>query len=348
MKIEHDIKLDFSDVLIRPKRSTLSSRSEVNIIREFTFKHSGKKWFGVPIIVSNMDTTGTIKMAQSLQKHKIITCLHKYHKADDIPQDLDRDYYSISTGISKEDLERLDDIMEKVNPEFITIDVPNGYSTFFLETCKLIREKYPNKTIIAGNVCTREIVEELAINGRIDIVKTGIGSGGACLTRKLTGVGFPQLSCVAECADAAHGLGIHVISDGGITCAGDICKAFGASGDFVMCGSMFSGTEESNGEMIEEDGKLYKYFYGMSSSMAMEKYHGGVSNYRSSEGRVCKIPYRGPVENIILDILGGIRSCQTYIGAQNIKDIPKCCTFIRVNNQLNNTLHQYTTDYKTR
>jgi IMP dehydrogenase/GMP reductase len=612
MKIENDIKLDFSDVLIRPKRSTLSSRNEVNVEREFTFKYSNKKWRGVPIMVANMDTTGTIEMARELSKFKIITCLHKFYSADDIPDDLDRDYYAVSTGINEADLQRLDTIINKVNPEFICIDVANGYSHKFLEVCTLLRKKYPTKTLIGGNVVTREMVEELSLNGGLDIIKCGIGSGcfssdtkilmadgtyknintinvgeyvinmngskvmvknvlhqgkknvvkikttnwngytfvtpdhnyfidnkwqsissielnnqlylpesiqidsqfsnsnigtkvpfnfewgylfGCCLvfgknksktvdylwqttdeyiannikdiiwdtfqydcfiyhnaglfnilcynieinkilqsiiidklptefynktpkyvnglltlltysgnpqfdnlknwcnlvlnpnklieiepqsemidtwdleidcdthsfiannsvvhnsvctTRLLTGVGCPQLSTVMECSDAAHGIGTHIISDGGIVHIGDISKAIGAGADFVMMGSMFSGHEESGGELVEENGKKYKYFYGMSSSKAMDQYHGGVANYRSSEGKVTKIPYKGLVQNTVLDILGGIRSTMTYIGAHNIKDMSKCTTFIRVNNVVNTSLKQYEENYSTR
>ena len=348
MKIENEIKLDFSDVLIRPKRSTLSSRSEVDVEREFVFKHSGKKWKGIPIIVSNMTSVASIEMVRELSKYKMIVCLHKFYSAKDIPEDLDKDYYAISIGIRDQDLINLDEIMQKRDPEFICIDVPNGYCQKFVDTCKLIREKYPTKTLIAGNVVTREMVEELSINGGVDIIKAGIGSGSACTTRLLTGVGCPQLSTVIECADAAHGIGTHIISDGGIVNIGDIAKAFGGGADFVMMGGMFSGHDECDGEIVEENGKKYKYFYGMSSSMAMNKFYGGVADYRSSEGRILKIPYKGPVKNTVLDILGGLRSCMTYIGASKLKDIPKCTTFVRVNNQLNNSLKMYSVDYSSR
>jgi GMP reductase len=348
MKIENEVKLDFSDVLIRPKRSTLSSRSEVDVEREFVFKHSKQVWKGIPIIVSNMTSVASIKMAQELSKYKVITCLHKYYSAEDIPDDLDRNYYAVSTGIGQKDLENLADIISKKDPYFICIDVPNGYCQKFVDTCKYIRETYPTKTLIAGNVVTREMVEELSINGGVDIIKIGIGSGAGCTTRLLTGCGMPQLSAVMETADAAHGLGTHIISDGGIVSIGDISKAFGAGADFVMMGGMFSGHEECDGEIIEENGKQYKYFYGMSSSMAMKKYHGGVAEYRSSEGRVLKVPYKGPVKNTILDILGGIRSCMTYIGAHKLKDIPKCTTFVRVHNQVNTSMTGYQTSYASR
>lgn len=336
MKILDDVKLDFSDVLILPKRSEYSSRSEVTLERTFKFKYSSYIWTGVPIIVSNMDTTGTIEMALEMQKHKVITCLHKYYTVEDlIDKDLDIEYFAVSTGIGDKDLEKLDNLMSEINPKFICIDVANGYMSKFIETCRKIRDKYPKKILIAGNVCTQQGVLELVVEGKVDIVKVGIGSGSCCTTRKQTGIGMPQLSAVMECADTAHGLDAHIISDGGLQVIGDFAKAYGAGSDFVMSGSMFGGHTESGGDLIEENNKKYKIFYGMSSSTAMNKYSGGVAHYRTSEGKTVKIEYRGDVKNTILDIQGGIRSTMTYIGAKKIKDIPKCTTFIRVNRQLN-------------
>ena len=339
MKVLDDVKLDFNDVLILAKRSEYSSRSEVSLERTFKFKYSSHTWSGVPIMVSNMDTTGTIEMALELQKHHVVTCLHKYYTVEDFKKynnELNKMYYAVSTGIGEKDLENLDEIMEEIRPLFICIDVANGYMSKFIETCRKIREKYPNNILIAGNVCTSEGVLELVMNGKVDIVKVGIGSGSCCTTRKQTGIGMPQLSAVIECADTAHGLDAHIISDGGLQVVGDFSKAYGAGSDFVMSGSMFAGHAESGGELVEDShGKQYKIFYGMSSDTAMNKYSGGVAKYRSSEGKTVKIEYRGPVEKTILDIQGGIRSTMTYIGAKKIKDIPKCTTFIRVNRQLN-------------
>ena len=340
MKILDDVKLDYSDVLLLPKRSQYSSRSEVSLERTFKFKYSPDTWTGVPIMVSNMDTTGTIEMALELQKHKVLTCLHKYYTSHDLLKSgLNKEYYAVSTGINSNDLENLDNIIQKVEIKFICIDVANGYMSKFIEKCKQIRDKYPNKILIAGNVCTSEGVLELVMNGKVDIVKVGIGSGSCCTTRKQTGIGMPQLSAVIECADTAHGLDAHIISDGGLQVVGDFSKAYGAGADFVMSGSMFAGHNESGGELIKVEEncitKSYKIFYGMSSSAAMNKYSGGVAKYRSSEGKSVKIEHRGPVENTILDIQGGIRSCMTYLGAKKIKDIPKCASFVRVNRQLN-------------
>ena len=341
MKIETDIKLDFSDVLFRPKRSSLSSRSEVLLTREIIFKNR-VKWTGVPIIASNMDTVGTFEMYKVLHHHKIITCFHKHYTLTNLLQfanevDLDRNYYMISTGITNSDEEKLDQIIELLNPLFVCIDVANGYMKAFVDFVRKIREKYPQLVIVCGNVVSREMVEELIMNCGADIVKVGIGSGSVCITRLQTGVGMPQLSAVIESSDSAHGLNGFIVSDGGCTTPADIAKAFGGGADFVMLGGMLAGHDESGGETVVDPNneQTYKLFYGMSSSTAMEQYNGGVASHRSAEGKTVKIPYRGPVESTILDILGGIRSTCTYIGAKRVKDIPKCTTFIRVTNQVN-------------
>lgn len=345
MKIEQEIKLDFKDVLFRPKRSTLSSRSEVNLVRTFTFKNSGKTWSGIPLISSNMDTVSSFEMFRELQKNKCITCFHKYIDIDNLISNWDSDnmsseYFSLSTGITDKDFERLKVDFNKlsesgINLNFICIDVANGYMFKLIDFCKKIRKEFPNITLIAGNVVSREIVEELIINGKVDIVKVGIGSGAVCTTRLQTGVGMPQLSAIMECADAAHGLGGMIVSDGGACFPGDVAKAYGGGADFVMLGSMFAGHEECPGDVVEEDGKKFKLFYGMSSDTAMKKYHGGVANYRSSEGKTVRVPFKGMVQDTINNILGGVRSTCTYVGASELKYLSKCTTFVRVNRQVN-------------
>jgi len=344
MKIENDIKLDFNDVLLRPKRSTLSSRSDVSVERTFQFRHSKRTWHGVPIISSNMDTISSVDMFKSLSKNKIITCFHKYIDIQEVikacQEGHSSEYFMLSTGITERDLETLRtnvDLLSAggIDLAFVCIDVANGYMFKLIEFCKKVRQMLPNVTLVAGNVVSREITEELAINGEIDIIKVGIGSGAVCTTRLQTGVGMPQLSAVMECADAAHGLDVAIISDGGICHPGDLGKAYGGGADFVMLGSMLSGHTESPGEIIEENGEKYKLFYGMSSDTAMNKYHGGVASYRSSEGKTVKVPYKGDVQDTINNILGGVRSTCTYIGANRIKDINKCATFVRVNRQVN-------------
>jgi len=336
MKIENELKLDFSDVLIRPKRSILKSRSDINLEREFKFPHSTQIWKGIPIIASNMDTVGTIDMYHSLKNYNILTCFHKFMNINEYPEN-ERNKYIISIGIRNEDFLKLNEIF-KYTPDkcnIICIDIANGYLEDLVKFCQRVRKLIPHCILIAGNVVTREMVEELIINGKVDIVKVGIGSGSVCTTRLQTGVGMPQLSAILECSDAAHGCGGHIISDGGITCPGDASKAFGGGADFVMLGSMLAGHKESGGELVKEDDKLYKVFYGMSSDTAMKKHYGGVKNYRSSEGKTVKIEYKGEVIDTVNDLLGGIRSTCTYVNSKNLKDLPKCTTFIRVNNQVN-------------
>ena len=334
MRIEDEVKLDFRDVLIRPKRSTLTSRREVDLTRAYKFKHSKQSWQGVPIMAANMDGVGTIDMVRALHKHQLFTCLTKDYSEDDLfdlAGKFGGQYFAVSTGTSEADFSKLNRIMNAY-PEivFICIDVANGYQERFADYVGKVREAFPHCTIIAGNVVTADMTQELILRGA-DIVKVGIGPGSVCTTRVQTGVGYPQLSAIIECADAAHGLNAHIIADGGCTCPGDVAKAFGAGADFVMLGGMLAGHDEGGGTV--EDGKIT--FYGMSSDTAMEKHHGGVANYRSSEGRTVTVPYRGPVEKTVLDILGGIRSTCTYVGAPTLKQLPKCTTFIRVNRQIN-------------
>ncbi|MBW8362517.1 MAG: GMP reductase [Kaistella sp.] len=341
MRIENEIKLGFKDVMIRPKRSTLKSRSEVSLERTFTFVNSGRKWSGVPIIAANMDTVGTFEMAEALAKDKIITAVHKHYTPEEWNDFLNSqpdsiyDYIALSTGTGKGDEEKIRQIVEQ-HPKiaFLCIDVANGYSEHFVEFVKKIRKTFPTKTIIAGNVVTGEMVEELILAGA-DIIKVGIGPGSVCTTRIKTGVGYPQLSAIIECADAAHGLGGHIISDGGCKIPGDVAKAFGGGADFVMLGGMFAGHEESGGDLVEENGKKFRLFYGMSSQTAMDKHSGGVAEYRASEGKTVKVPYKGAVAETVKDILGGVRSTCTYVGASQLKELSKRTTFIRVAEQHN-------------
>lgn len=341
MRIETELKLGFKDVMIRPKRSTLKSRSQVSLERNFTFRNSQKKWTGVPIIAANMDTVGTFEMAEELSKEKIITAIHKHYTVEEWSNFLTNqpdsiyDYIALSTGIGKDDegkIQQIIDLHPKIN--FLCIDVANGYSENFVAFVKRIRKTFPDKTIIAGNVVTGEMVEELILSGA-DIVKVGIGPGSVCTTRIKTGVGYPQLSAIIECADAAHGLGGHIISDGGCKIPGDVSKAFGGGADFVMLGGMFAGHDESGGEIVEENGKKYRLFYGMSSQTAMDKHSGGVAEYRASEGKTVKVAYKGSVSVTVKDILGGVRSTCTYVGASTLRELSKRTTFIRVLEQEN-------------
>lgn len=341
MRIETDIKLGFKDVMIRPKRSTLKSRSEVSLERSFKFMHSQHTWTGIPIMAANMDTVGTFEMAKALASQKLFTAIHKHYSLTDWAVFLNQapagieEYIAVSTGTGGSDLEKLK-LTFDANPQlkFICIDVANGYSEHFVDFVKKARDQYADKTIIAGNVVTGEMVEELLLAGA-DVVKVGIGPGSVCTTRVKTGVGYPQLSAIIECADAAHGLGGQIVSDGGCAVPGDIAKAFGAGADFVMIGGMLAGHDESGGELIERDGERFKQFYGMSSEKAMVKHVGGVAEYRASEGKAVEVAYRGEVETTLQDILGGIRSTCTYVGASRLKELTKRTTFIRVAEQEN-------------
>lgn len=341
MRIENDIKLGFKDVMIRPKRSTLKSRAEVSLLRTFKFRNSGVTWEGVPVMAANMDTVGTFEMALALSEHKAFTAMHKHYSVDEwksfiaaAPQNIEQ-HIAVSTGTGKADGQKLKTIIEQCPQlQFICIDVANGYSEHFVSFVKKTREAFPGKTILAGNVVTGEMVEELLLAGA-DIIKVGIGPGSVCTTRVKTGVGYPQLSAIIECADAAHGLKGHIISDGGCKVPGDVSKAFGGGADFVMLGGMLAGHDESGGELVEKHGHQYKLFYGMSSDTAMNKYAGGVAEYRASEGKTVTIKYRGSVHSTMQDLLGGVRSTCTYVGAQSLKELSKRTTFIRVEEQHN-------------
>tara|TARA_B100001123_G_scaffold447566_1_gene605526 strand:+ start:3641 stop:4690 length:1050 start_codon:yes stop_codon:yes gene_type:complete len=335
MRIEDDLKLTFRDVLIRPKRSTLKSRSDVTLSRQFKFKHTDLKWEGVPVVAANMDTTGTFKMASALEKSRMLTCLQKFYSVKEIKKAINEginpENIAITSGSTDESLDLLNKKMRTDKRlKFICLDVANGYREDFLQYVRKVRKQFENKIIIAGNIATREMTEALILAGA-DIVKVGIGPGSVCTTRKIAGVGYPQLSAISECADAAHGLGGHVMSDGGCTSPGDIAKAFAAGADFVMLGGMLAGHDESGGEITKDkQGKKYKSFYGMSSEKAMKTYFGEVAKHRAPEGKEVKVPYRGRVDNTIQAILGGMRSACSYVGARRIKDLPKCTTFVRV------------------
>lgn len=340
MRIEEDLKLDFTDVLIRPKRSTLTSRSEVDIRREFTFLHSQKKYSGIPIIAANMDYVGTFEMARALAKHQLSTALLKHYDEESLVaffQERDiRQQVFYSMGIAKDDYGKFCRVIDRVGDaiELICVDVANGYTKSFVDFIHKLRSAHPTFTIMAGNVVTGEMTEELVLGG-VDIVKVGIGPGSVCTTRKMAGVGYPQLSAIIECADAAHGLGGLICSDGGCTTPGDLAKAFGGGADFIMLGGMLAGHEECSSEIIEQDGMHKVPFYGMSSRAAMNKHAGGVAQYRASEGKAVLLDYRGSVENTLQDILGGIRSACTYVGARRLKEFSKRTTFIRVSRQTN-------------
>ena len=380
MRIENEVLLDYSDVLIRPKRSTLGSRKDVDLNRKFKFVNyvpdfpdnvESVHYYGTPIMASNMDGVGTFEQADALADMNMFTCLVKTYSAEELVAYFNTgserfkrtSHVAVSVGITERDEKKFSDVHAQIgeNLKYVCIDVANGYSERFVDYVKRFRETYPHLVIIAGNVVTADQTQELILNGA-DIVKVGIGPGSVCTTRIQTGVGYPQLSAVIECADAAHGLGGHIIADGGCTCPGDVAKAFAAGADFVMLGGMLAGHDEGGGEVITKiyetdeviktDDNFYEsvykekqfvQFYGMSSDAANTKHFGGLKDYRSSEGREVLVPYRGAVANTIQNILGGIRSTCTYVGANQLKQLTKCTTFVRVNNQFNRTYESTTT-----
>lgn len=345
-------KLDFSDVLIVPKKSHVSSRSFVKLNRTFTFKYSNKQWNGVPIISSNMDTVTSVDTFNILKEHKMLSCFPKKYNNEWIegliPNELDNiESYCLCSGINKRDLTVLDSLLTKLKdnnivPDFVCFDVANGYMNDLIKTCYNFRLKHPNITTIAGNVVTQEGVRELVTNGIVDIVKTGIGSSALCTTRKITGVGYPQFSAVVSCSEKAHELGAHIISDGGVNFVGDISKAFCGGADFVMLGSFIAGHIESPGEVIVENGVYYKLVYGMSSKLANEKYSGGLGNYKAAEGKVVKLLLRGNIDDTLQKIEGGLRSTCSYIGVDDISLMNVDPIFIQVNRQYNNVLDKNT------
>ena len=349
MRLDTELKLNYEDVLLKPKRSTLSSRRDVEMIRSFTFRNSGETYECWPIVASNMDGVGTFSMAKVLQEYKMMTTITKtttieqWKKA--VGEGIKLKYLSVCTGTGKlwqdnaEDYTTMQEVLKSYpDVKFITIDVANGYHTNFSDFIAKVREEYPDKTIIAGNVVTAEMTEELIIQGA-DIVKVGIGPGSVCTTRTMAGVGVPQFSAVMECADAANGVGGHIMADGGCTMPGDIAKALGGGAHFVMLGGMLAGHNESEVEV--KDGK--REFYGMSSDRAREVHGKRKDGYRGNEGRAIILPDRGPVKETIEDILGGVRSSCTYIGARRLKDIPKCASFVRANSVINKVYEDYGT-----
>jgi GMP reductase len=346
MHIESQMKLDYSDVLIRPKRSALGSRADADIERTFRFVNSKTEWTGFPLIAANMDVTGTMGMARALSSCRAMVALHKYYARDALEEFFRTQSSNVfyTMGMGTHDYEKFKHVRDRVPLTKLNLDVANGYSQAFVDFVGRVREENREALIMAGAIATAEMAETLILAGA-DIVRAGIGSGSVCTTRRMTGVGYPQLSAVIECADAAHGLKGHVCADGGCTVPGDIAKAFGAGADFVMLGGMLAGHDECEGEITYEEqegqrvAKTMK-FYGMSSSTAMERHAGGVAEYRTSEGKTVEVPYRGPVDKTMKEITGGLRSMMTYIGATKLKEVPKRTTFVRVGKQLNNVFDE--------
>ena len=368
-------ELDFDDVMMLPLSSDKGARSrdDVDLEREFSTQRKSNRsrpWSGIPVIAANMDTVGTFEVAKAMFKHNCCTALHKHYTVDELAKFYKEHsayehllFYTM--GIGDGEMEKLEAFMFAYDhPLNICIDVANGYMPHFIEAVTRVRNFSPPAFIMAGNVVSGDHTRAL-INAGASIVKVGIGSGSACTTRRMTGVGRPQFSAVMECARAAHGINGLICSDGGCVYPGDVAKAIGAGADFVMLGGMLAGHDECGGRKITEDipfKSAYHVtntsspidfpkdtikvvtameFYGMSSGTAMEKHNGGVENYKASEGRTLQVPYRGAIDYTIKEILGGLRSNMMYIGADELKHISKCAEFVKVRRQLNTSLSQY-------
>ncbi len=351
MRIEEGIKFDFDDMMIKPQRSKQPTRN-MPVDRQFTV--NGKHISGFPIVSANMDTTGSMAMATKLSELDAFGCLHKHYPEDKLieffnnPNHRTNVFYSL--GIRDDDIDKLKNVKKKSMIRSICVDVANGYTELFVNKVKHIRELFPDAVLMAGNVVTPEMCQELIIQAGVDIVKVGIGPGSVCKTRKVTGVGYPQLSAIVECADAAHGLGALICADGGCDETNKINKAFGGGADFVMLGGMFAGCDECDGEWeyeykckdylsnwqpfrVRADDDVRKVslkFHGMSSKEAMEIHHGGMAKYRTSEGIEIVVPYKGPVEDTLDEIAGALRSAMSYVGAKKLKEFSKRCTFTRI------------------
>lgn len=339
-RILDTVELDYSDVLLLPNRSRLNSRSEVTLTRTFNFKTGGKPWTGIPVIGANMDGVATFEMAKAFNAHNMMVALNKHYSLEELIEfysenDTTNIFYSI--GVNEIDFNKFK-AFYKTHPtvDKVCIDAANFYTEAALTFLARFVDSFPNITILVGNVVSGNIVEELLLNGA-SIVKIGIGPSRVCKTRTIAGVGRPQFSAVSECANSAHNLDGFICADGGITSPGDAAISFGAGSDFIMIGSMFSGHDEGGGEIV--DGKIK--FWGMSSDTAMELHSGqSVRDYRASEGRTVWVPYKGPVSSTIQELLGGLRSCGSYIGAKSIKDFPKCANFVRVSRRLDSSWEQ--------
>jgi GMP reductase len=348
MNIDHDVKLDYSDVLLVPSRSNLISRSNVDLNIDYFETNL------IPVIAANMDGVGTMDMAVALAKYGCMTALSKHYSLDElidfyIEGSADhRNLVIYSMGTNEKDLYKFvkfdQALLDDDKPATICIDVANGYTSQFEDFVGQFAQDHPTYILMVGNVVTPEQTDRLLEAGA-DIVKIGIGPGSVCTTRKLTGVGYPQLSAVIECAQAAKDAGGMIVADGGITCPGDAAKAFAAGADMVMIGGYFAGHRQGGGSPCDKTGhshvsfpqnNTYTKFYGMASHAAQELHNGGVADYRASEGKEVIIPYKGSIEHTIKELLGGLRSCATYIGADSIKDFHRRAKFIQVNRQLNN------------
>ncbi len=352
MNLIHDeIKLDYGNVLLVPgTRTNVTSRKLVNLNCRISFNHNEKTVYeGIPIMAANMDGVGSFAMADALIRHRIFTCLAKMHSEENLikffsEDSLRRDYCAITVGLRHMDREKFKSVNQNAGPiKFACLDVANGHTQRFVSFLEEFRSEFPEVVIIAGNVVTPEQTEILVKAGA-DLVKIGIGGGSVCETRIKTGVGYPQFSAVVECGHAAREAGAHIVADGGCTCPGDVAKALAAGSAFVMLGGMFAGHKEGGGRVvtrrfntgeITDEGKAilqenkYVEFYGMSSQIANNKHFDGLQPWKTSEGREVLLPFKPSIDETVQDMLGGLRSACTYLGAGNLQDLPQAAKFVQ-------------------
>jgi len=239
-------------------------------------------------------------------------------------------------GVAKDTEERAEALVA-AGVDLLVVDTAHGHSEGVLKTVKLIRKKYPKLSLIAGNVVTGEAVQALIDSGA-DTVKVGVGPGSICTTRVVTGVGVPQIWAIAECAKVAKKNKAHIVADGGIKYSGDITKAIAAGADAVMLGGLFAGTEESPGEVINLQGRMFKVYHGMGSLTAMQKgksadryFQEGVDARKLvPEGIEARVPYRGSLSDLVFQLVGGLRAGMGYCGTPTVKDLQEKGKFVQI------------------
>ena len=339
-KIDREIKLDFKDVLIKPKpSSTPITRADVNL--NVNYGH----FTGVPLIISEMVSIGTYKIAKALKDQNIITFIHKEYSSKEHIENLsyfeDTSHIGLSVGIKKNEISKIKSVLKERSVGFINLHIANAYANLqgIEKTIKSFKDDFPDIPLSAGMVCTPNITKFIAECGA-DIIRVGLGSGAACKTRSEVGVGFPQLSAVKECKNMADIYKKPIISDGGIVTAGDVAKAIGIGASYVVLGRIVSGSEECD-NIVEKYGQKYVNFYGLGSTRQYETHGISEKEYRPNEGRELFIPVKGSVNNIINQIKGGLRSACTYVGTTELSELYNNSSFIRVNNQINETMSHY-------
>ncbi len=319
----------YDDILLVPSYSHWESRKVVDIsIRCKT----GKLFLQLPLMSANMDTITETDMANFIGSKGGIGVLHRYMSIENNVSMFKNCTHSVfvSIGCAEKDLERAEALRD-AGAELFNVDVAHAHAKYVGRTLKRIREMIGDRAcIMAGNVATYAGADYLA-SCSADIVKVGIGGGSVCTTRLKTGFGVPNLTAIKNCSRVDRS----VVADGGIRYAGDIVKALAFGADFVMIGSMLAGTRPTPGPVVaqkEADGRerKVKLYRGMASSEVQEEYHGGVAEWKTSEGISTEVAYREDEDEIIADIVGGLRSGLTYGGAATIEELQRKLDYIEI------------------